>query len=51
MTIKKKYIKPVLTKYEKVRDVTTATVALEGTASAADCTLTRCTSEPPAIKG
>ena len=48
---KKQYKKPVLTKYERVREMTTETVALEGTANAAECVLTRCTSEPPALKG
>ncbi len=51
MNIRKKYQKPVLIKYNKVRESTTATVALEGTSNSADCTLTRCTGEPPAIKG
>jgi hypothetical protein len=46
-----RYSKPILVKYEKVRDVTTASVMAEGTANAADCTLTRCTSDPPTIKG
>ena len=51
MDIKRTYQKPILIKYEKVRNVTTATAALENTSNAADCTLTRCTGEPPALKG
>ena len=51
MENKKEYRKPILTKYEKVRDITTSTVALEGTSNSADCTLNRCTGEPPALKG
>ena len=51
MRSKKRYEKPVLVRYKKVDKVTEASVALEGTAQPADCTLLRCSGSPPSVKG